>query len=115
MTRPVASVHPETTLEEVARLMLEKGIGSVLVVDEEGRLLGIVTESDFLKERGVPFPTFRAPMLLGRFLGSDGLEGVLAGARSTRVEEIMTSPVHAVGPEDPLSRERRPSGSCTRA
>ncbi|WP_243029490.1 CBS domain-containing protein [Thermus altitudinis] len=104
MTRPVVTVLPETSLVEVARLMLGKGIGSVLVVDKEGRLMGIVTESDFLKERGVPFSTFRAPMLLGRFMGSDGLEEALAEARRTRVEEIMTSPVHAVGPEEPLSR-----------
>ncbi|WP_298628456.1 CBS domain-containing protein [uncultured Thermus sp.] len=104
MTRPVVTVLPETSLVEVARLMLGKGIGSVLVVDKEGRLMGIVTESDFLKERGVPFSTFRAPMLLGRFMGADGLEEALAEARRTRVEEIMTSPVHAVGPEEPLSR-----------
>ncbi|APD08431.1 CBS domain-containing protein [Thermus scotoductus] len=104
MTSPVVSVLPDTSLAEVAQLMLGKGIGSVLVVDKEGRLVGIVTESDFLKERGVPFSTFRAPMLLGRFLGSDGLEAVLAEAKSTRIEEIMSSPVHAVGPEEPLSR-----------
>lgn len=104
MTSPVVSALPDTSLAEVAQLMLGKGIGSVLVVDKEGRLVGIVTESDFLKERGVPFSTFRAPMLLGRFLGSDGLEAVLAEAKSTRIEEIMSSPVHAVGPEEPLSR-----------
>ncbi|WP_038068937.1 CBS domain-containing protein [Thermus scotoductus] len=104
MTSPVVSVLPDTSLAEVAQLMLGKGIGSVLVVDKEGRLVGIVTESDFLKERGVPFSTFRVPMLLGRFLGSDGLEAVLAEAKSTRIEEIMSSPVHAVGPEEPLSR-----------
>jgi len=104
MTSPVVSVLPDTSLAEVAQLMLGKGIGSVLVVDKEGRLVGIVTESDFLKERGVPFSTFRAPMLLGRFLGSDGLEAVLAEAKSTRIEEIMSSPVHAGGPEEPLSR-----------
>ena len=43
-------------------------------------------------------------MLLGRFLGSDGLEAVLAEAKSTRIEEIMSSPAHAVGPEEPRSR-----------
>lgn len=104
MTSPVVTVYPDTPLEDVARWMLQRGIGSVLVVDKEGRLVGIVTEGDFLKERGVPFSTFRAPMLLGRFLGADGLEEVLAEARRTRAEEVMTSPVHAVGPEEPLSR-----------
>ncbi|WP_105317930.1 CBS domain-containing protein [Thermus tenuipuniceus] len=104
MTSPAVGVSPEATLEEVARLMLERRIGSVLVVDEAGRLVGIVTESDFLKERGIPFSTFRAPMLLGRFLGKDGLEQVVAEARRTKAKEIMSSPVHAVGLEEPLAR-----------
>lgn len=104
MTSPAVSVVLGTSLAEVARLMTEKGIGSVLVVDDQGRLVGIVTESDFLKERGIPFSTFRVPVLLGRFLGSDGLEALLAEAGNTRVEEIMSSPVYSVGPEEPLSR-----------
>ncbi|MEN2982100.1 MAG: CBS domain-containing protein [Thermus sp.] len=104
MVSPVVAVPLGTTLDQVARLMVEKRIGSVLVVNQEGRLAGIVTESDFLKERGIPFSTFRAPMLLGRFLGGEGLERLLEEARSTRVEEIMSAPVHAVGLEDPLAQ-----------
>lgn len=75
-TSPVVTVLPEASLAEVARVMLGKGIGSVLVVDRGGCLVGIVTKSDVLKERGVPLSAFRAPMLLGRFLGSDGLDAV---------------------------------------
>lgn len=104
MTSPALGVVRQATLEEVARIMLERKIGSVLVLDEAGHLLGIVTESDFLKERGIPFSTFRAPMLLGRFLGKDGLEQVVAEAKKTAVGEIMSAPVHAVGPEEPLTR-----------
>ncbi|SDE71595.1 CBS domain-containing protein [Thermus arciformis] len=102
MTSPAVSVPLGTPLDQVAALMLEKRIGSVLVVDEKGKLVGIVTESDFLKERGIPFSTFRAPLLLGRFLNGGQLERILQEARATRVEEIMTAPVHAVGPEAPL-------------
>jgi CBS-domain-containing membrane protein len=98
MVSPVVSVPLGTNLEEVARLMVERRIGSVLVVDGEGRLVGIVTESDFLKERGIPFSTFRAPMLLGRFLDGGQLERILEEAKNTRVEEIMTSPGARRGP-----------------
>lgn len=104
MVTPVVAVPLGTTLDEVARLMVEKRIGSVLVVDGEGRLVGIATESDFLKERGIPFSTYRAPMLMGRFLAQDQIERIFQEAKSTRVEEIMSSPVHGVAPEDPLSR-----------
>ncbi|KGQ20868.1 CBS domain-containing protein [Thermus filiformis] len=102
MVSPVVTISEEASLEEAARRMLENHIGSLLVVDREGRLVGIVTETDFLKERGIPFSTFRAPLLLGRFLDGDGLERVFQEARSTRVSEIMTHPVHAVRPEAPL-------------
>ncbi len=104
MVSPAVGVPLGTSLEAAARLMLEKGIGSLLVVDEGGRLQGILTETDFLKERGIPFSTFRAPMLLGRFLDGGRLERLLEEARTTKVEEIMSSPVHAVGPEEPLKR-----------
>jgi len=104
MVSPAVSVPVGTSLEAAARLMLEKGIGSLLVVDEGGRLRGILTETDFLKERGIPFSTFRAPMLLGRFLNGGQLERILEEARTAKVEEIMSSPVHAVGPEEPLKR-----------
>jgi len=102
MVSPVVTISEEASLEEAARRMRENRIGSLLVVDREGRLVGIVTETDFLKERGIPFSTFRAPLLLGRFLDGDGLERVFQEARSTRVSEIMTRPVHAVRPEAPL-------------
>ncbi|AMA75893.1 signal transduction protein [Thermus parvatiensis] len=104
MVTPVVTVPLGTTLDEVARLMVEKRIGSVLVVNGEGRLVGIVTESDFLKEKGIPFSLYRAPMLLGRFLAQDQLERIFQEAKRTKVEEIMSHPVHAVAPEDPLSR-----------
>nr|WP_279231691.1 CBS domain-containing protein [Thermus thalpophilus] len=104
MVSPVVSVPLGATLDQVARLMVERRIGSVLVVDGQGKLVGVVTETDFLKERGIPFSTYRAPMLLGRFLDGAGIERILEEARTTRVEEIMTAPVHAVGPEEPLGR-----------
>ena len=85
MTSPAVVVPLGTTLDQVAALMLERRIGSVLVVDAKGRLVGIVTESDFLKEKGIPFSTFRAPLLLGRFLNGGQLERILQEAKATRV------------------------------
>ena len=37
MTKPVVSVHPDTSLREIARLLLDKGISAVPVVDVRGR------------------------------------------------------------------------------
>ncbi|GAA6733469.1 CBS domain-containing protein [Thermus oshimai] len=107
MTSPAIAVPLGASLKEAAETMLEKRIGSLLVVDEKGKLVGIVTESDFLKEKAIPFSTFRAPLLLGRFLGREGVERLLAEAQAVRVEEIMTSPVHTVAPEAPLEEVLR--------
>ena len=48
MTTPVLSVRPETSVQEVARLLLERHISAVPVLDADGELVGIVSEGDFL-------------------------------------------------------------------
>ena len=49
MSHRVVTVSGETSLGEAVRRMLEKDVGSVVVVDGEGRCIGIVTERDFLR------------------------------------------------------------------
>ena len=51
MTIDVLTVRPETTLKEAARLMVESRISGLPVVDDRGRLVGIVTEADFLSRQ----------------------------------------------------------------
>lgn len=48
MVRNVVTVSPDSDVGEVARIMSEKGIGSVLVVSENYELIGIVSERDIL-------------------------------------------------------------------
>lgn len=50
MTSPVETVSPEATLAEAARVLSEKGIGSLVVGQD--RLLGIITESDVVTAVG---------------------------------------------------------------
>jgi len=53
MTKEVYSVHADMPLDQLARLFVEKGVNAFPVVDEQGRLEGIVTETD-LVEQDVP-------------------------------------------------------------
>ncbi|MEV5953101.1 CBS domain-containing protein [Streptomyces sp. NPDC051987] len=46
MTAPPVTVAPDVRLAEAARRMAEAAVGSVLVVDDAGALLGIVTDRD---------------------------------------------------------------------
>ena len=48
MVKDVFTVPQTMQLDEVARLMLEKGIGSVPVVDENDAMVGIVSKADFV-------------------------------------------------------------------
>jgi CBS domain-containing protein len=49
MSKPVVSVHPDTPAREIARLLLDKRISAVPVVDDDGAALGIVSESDLIR------------------------------------------------------------------
>jgi CBS domain-containing protein len=49
MTRNVITVTPEHTLKQVGALLREKRISGIPVVDEEGRVIGIVTLTDMLR------------------------------------------------------------------
>ncbi|HXF72560.1 MAG TPA: CBS domain-containing protein [Actinomycetota bacterium] len=49
MTSPAVTVERTATLPEAARLMHERGVKRLLVVDGEGRLVGIVSRSDLLR------------------------------------------------------------------
>ena len=69
-------------LAEAADIMLEESIGSLLVVDGDGALQGIVTDSDFgSSEARVPFSTFKATTLLDRWVGQEGVEQIYEEAR----------------------------------
>lgn len=54
MTQPVVTVHPHTPLAEAAHLLVSQRISGLPVVDDGNRLVGIITESDFLRVLGVP-------------------------------------------------------------
>ena len=54
MSKPVTVVSPQTTMSAAAHLMVEGRISGLPVVDDANRLLGIITEADFLRALGVP-------------------------------------------------------------
>ncbi len=54
MTAPVKTVHPDCTLSDAAHLLVTAKISGLPVVDDDDKLLGIITEADFLRALGVP-------------------------------------------------------------
>ncbi|WP_224448175.1 CBS domain-containing protein [Haloprofundus salilacus] len=49
MSSSLHTVTPDTLVETAAKTMMENGIGSVLVVDDENHLEGILTSTDFVR------------------------------------------------------------------
>jgi len=48
MSSPVLTVKKEDSVREAAKIMYNNRIGSVVVVDDDGRVVGIVTERDLI-------------------------------------------------------------------
>ncbi len=84
MTPKVCVVTPDTPLKEVAVFLVHRGVGAVPVVDEDGRLLGMITEADLIAVESTPDPRRH----LRRDLPIDDRVPLTAG-------EAMTSPVVA--------------------
>lgn len=49
MVTPVATLPEEATIQEAAKLLVEKRIGAIPVTDKKGKMVGIITESDILR------------------------------------------------------------------
>ena len=54
MSRPVYTIHADSSLGEAARVLLSERISGLPVVNTANRLIGIITEADFLSAIGVP-------------------------------------------------------------
>ena len=49
MSSPVETVRPETAVRTAARTLLDEAIGSLVVVDGDNDLVGILTTTDFVR------------------------------------------------------------------
>jgi CBS domain-containing protein len=58
MTREVISVSPETEITDAAKILLEKRINGMPVIDPFGRLVGIICQSDLVaQQKDIPVPS----------------------------------------------------------
>ena len=59
MTRDVITVSPDTPVAEAAKLLLEKSVNGLPVVDEDNALVGIICQSDLItQQKKLPLPTY---------------------------------------------------------
>ncbi|MFC4119832.1 CBS domain-containing protein [Nonomuraea zeae] len=104
MTPDVACVTAGTPFKEIAETLVARGIGAVPVVDDHGRVIGVVSEADLLPTEefkdqytGEAYqPPIRAR--LRRHL-SPGGGGAAEKLRARTAAELMTSPAVTVRPQ----------------
>lgn len=103
MTEDVITVNPSMTIEEFARILMKNQISGAPVVDEDGSLIGIITENDLITQN----KRLHIPTILRLFdafipLGTSRLEKEIKKITATTVGEICTKKVITVDPETPL-------------
>ncbi|HLF94875.1 MAG TPA: CBS domain-containing protein [Planctomycetota bacterium] len=98
MSRGVQTVSPEDPLERAARVMLEKDIAGLPVV-EDGQVVGMITESDifsaFTRIMGALESGGRVVMTIPE--GSDLLEGIRVRTSGLSVRSLAAYPSAAGG------------------
>ena len=82
MHRGVISCRPETSLEEVARVMDSKDISALVVVNEAGDVVGVISRTDLVNARFV--------------------EPYLKHWPGMTAEHLMSRPVISVSPDTPV-------------
>jgi len=101
MVSPVITVAKNATVREVAKVLVEKRISAVPVVDNVGKLVGIVTESDLMRraEAGTEHPY----SWWVHFLAGDAVIAAdYVKSHAAQIQDIMTPDVVTAPPEAPL-------------
>lgn len=102
MVRDVVTVHPDTDVAEAVKLLAEHDVSALPVVDDEGKLVGILSEADLMHRVEIGTEN-RRPWWQEAVTGAGTLAEEFAKSHGKKVGEIMTPEVVAVSEETPLS------------
>jgi CBS-domain-containing membrane protein len=91
MSAPVVTVAAGTSVKDAAKLLIDHDFTALPVVDEDDRLIGIVTEVDLVRDRFPRDPRYRHTYL------AELAELAAGGAPGGTVGAVMTAPVTALG------------------
>ena len=101
MTSEVITISPEADITEAVKILLDKGINGLPVVDNEGRLVGILCESDLVRmQKSLPISSLFT--LLDGFVplsSSALLEAEVKRIAASKVSDAMSTKVVTVAPD----------------
>ncbi len=103
MSAPVITVGRTASVAEIARLMSERKVSGLPVVDEAGKVVGIVTDGDLLRRAELGTAREAEGLLDILFLSHPDAKDYVE-ARGRTAEDVMTRKVYAARPDTPLGR-----------
>jgi CBS domain-containing protein len=101
MTSTVISVQPDATILQAARQMLQNHISGLPVIDKSGKIVGVLSEGDFLRRRETQ-TTRKRSRWLEFLMGPGRLAVEYSHSHANRVAEAMTTDVQTVTEDTPL-------------
>ena len=101
MTRDVITVTPHTSIEDAAKIMLRTHISGLPVLDDSGKLVGIVSQSDFLRRSEIGTGRKR-PAWLQFLTGPGTAASDFVRERGRKVKDVMTEDPVTVSEETSL-------------
>jgi CBS domain-containing protein len=101
MTKEIITVSPQTEITSAAKILLEKRINGLPVIDDSGKLVGILCQSDLVaQQKSIPIPSVYT--LLDSFIPLTSLKRIdkeVKKIAALKVEQAMTPHPVTVGPE----------------
>jgi CBS domain-containing protein len=105
MTRDVITLSPSDTVATAARTLADRGIGAAPVLDDDGRLVGLLRDEDLIvSEANLHVPTVISFLDLEIVLPSEKrrFEEELRKAVGATVADVMTTEFRTVAPTDSI-------------
>jgi len=102
MTTEVISVDENATVTAVARMLAERGISAVPVIDKDNQVIGMVSEGDLL-HRAETGTERRRAWWLDMMASTNKLAGEYIKSHSGKVKDVMTRDVLSVAETTPVA------------
>jgi len=100
MTRRVVAVRKDASFREMAAMLRSSRISAFPVVDDAGRVIGVVSEADLLVKEAAQADSMSLLAALRHFRAEDKAAGITAG-------DLMTEPAVTIGPDAPVQEAAR--------
>lgn len=104
MTRDVTVIRRDADVHELEKLLLEKRVHGLPVVDEDGALVGVISQTDLLNwhyNTGVDGASFYRSAEDFRGVDATGVRTV--DIETATIEEVMSPVVHCIGADRPVA------------